>query len=47
MIVDEAFSNIELILNDMKISHQRIRSMFRFSMAQAAKNSHNIYAQHH
>ena len=46
MIVDEAFSNIELILNDMKINHQRIRSIFRFSMAQAAKNPHTIPDHH-
>ena len=45
MIVDETLSNIELILNDMQISHQRIRSMFKFSMAQAVRNPHLMYSQ--
>ena len=45
MIVDETLSTMELILNDMKISHQRIRSMFRFSMAQAVKNPEFMYSQ--
>ena len=43
MIVDDALSNIELILTDLKINHQRIRSTFRFTMAQAAKNPDSLY----
>ena len=43
MIVDEAFANIDSILDDMRLTHRHIRSSFRFEMAQAAKNPDNIY----
>ena len=34
--------NIESIINDMKLEHQRIRSSFKFSMSQIAKNPNHF-----
>jgi hypothetical protein len=40
------FSSIDKIVEDMKINNKRVRSMFKFEMAQAMKSCLNPESNH-